>query len=379
MEKTKKRFSVLIPDGERRHLESVVYCLSQISGIEIHVMSNKKDDPLRYSRFVSSYTVYPMTENEKQWMSYLNSELEKNNIDILLPVFEERIKTLIKYKKQLKNEKALVALPSLQSFDTANRKELLSRHLKLNNLQGPDSIYIAPGSYGQIKTSSLSFPLLAKPTEMTDSGKGIQLFRNRVELDYFFMQQTNGVSYLLQKFIDGYDLGCNVLCKNGHVLAYTIQKGNLWDNKSPYSPQIGLDFLYEEEVLSIVMKLMKSLNWSGVANVDMLYDEKNNEFHILEVNPRYWSTLDASLIAGVNFPYLQCLTAIGERFEIPSYANVGYLNLKGIMVRLKQDKTLLFKYSFLKKNTTLRYIIRDPMPMAYRLLRRVKKLFLLGK
>lgn len=378
MKKPTSRFSVLIPDGERRQLESVVYCLSKIAGVRIYVMSNKTDDPLRFSRYIHRYTYYPDAADDNEWMLNLNKELANHKIDIILPVFEERIRTLIKHKEQLREASRLVEFPSLINYDTANNKGLLATHLKMNSLPGPNSVFVAPGTYTQVDTSSLSYPLLAKPTEMTDSGMGIHLFKSKEELDHFFVQENTDLPYLLQNFIEGYDLGCNVLCNRGEVLAYTIQKGNLYDG-NPYSPQVGLDFLYLDEVLTLVKTLMKSLNWSGVANIDLMYDENRKEYNILEINPRYWATLDASLASGVNFPYLQCLNRLGEKFEIPSYKHLEYLNLYGLMIRIKRNKSTLLRFSFLWHNSPLKYIAKDPLPMTYRFFRRAKKILIRKK
>ena len=47
---------------------------------------------------------------------------------------------------------------------------------------------------------------------------------------------------------------------------------------------------------------MQALKWSGIVNIDFIYDENDKQAKILEVNPRYWQSLLGSLFAGVNFP-----------------------------------------------------------------------------
>ena len=67
------------------------------------------------------------------------------------------------------------------------------------------------------------------------------------------------------------------------------------------------------------------------------------EFKVIEINTRFWVSLDASLIAGVNFPYLYCLSSMESLFQKPQYNFVEYLNLKGLIKRIKQDMKFVFK------------------------------------
>ena len=168
-------------------------------------------------------------------------------------------------------------------------------------------------------------------------------------------------------------MGCNVLCKKGEILAYTMQRGNMWNTK-PFSPQIGLDMVYEEDLLNTVKKLMKSLNWSGVANVDLRFDIKNNTYKVLEINPRYWETLHASLMANVNFPYLLCQTTLGKKFEIPAYEHLEYLNLKGIFQKTRTTPSFLLNLKYIWKNTPLKYTFKDPLPTVYKFIWRSKNI-----
>jgi predicted ATP-grasp superfamily ATP-dependent carboligase len=57
-------------------------------------------------------------------------------------------------------------------------------------------------------------------------------------------------------------------------------------------------------LIEAIKKIMKSLDWSGVANIDCRYDEKEEIFKIIEINTRYWINVDASAIANVNLALL---------------------------------------------------------------------------
>ena len=69
------------------------------------------------------------------------------------------------------------------------------------------------------------------------------------ECKMFFSKNKFDYGYLIEEYITGYDVGCNVLCDKGVILAHTIQKGNLFE-QAPFSPQIGLDFFATNERLT---------------------------------------------------------------------------------------------------------------------------------
>lgn len=369
------KFSVLIPDGESTYLMLVLNCLSLVKNIRVHVMSNKKYIALRYSNRISSFSYYPRTNDDSIWISNINKELTKYKIDVLLPVFNKGIMSLNTNKNLLSNESVLVALPPLSSLNTALNKKFLSEHMKERSINGPKSISIKPEELDNIDKVNFKFPCLIKPTVDTGGGIGIQKINSKEELIHYIKNKNPVNSIFLQEYINGFDLGCNVLCSKGEILAATIQKGNLYNN-IPYSPQIGLEFIKEEKVLELAQKLMKSLNWSGVANIDMIYDQEKELAHILEINPRYWLTIDASAIAGVNFPYLYCLNALGINFEIPAYKELQYLNLKGLVQSIRKSPLLLFNFKFIWNNTPFKFAMKDPIPMIYHFIWRTKNILL---
>lgn len=196
-------------------------------------------------------------------------------------------------------------------------------------------------------------------------GYGIRVFNTKQDIYNHFDKNKFTYTNLVQEYIEGYDIDCSVLCKEGNILAFTIQKGNMI-GKSEFVPQIGLDFLYEPELYRVVERLMKSLNWSGVAHIDMRYDKNDKQFKVIEINPRFWMSLNASLLAGVNFPYLYCLASMNEKFERPEYEFMKYVNLKGLVKMIRLKKSVLLKPGFIFNNTPLKLVLKDPLPTMYK-------------
>ena len=368
--------SILIPDGENELLTNLVKdCLARAPKIRLYVMSTKKYGPSKYSRYVYNYTYYPKANTELEWIANINDELLKHDIDLIMPVFEDGIRTLIKFKKFITDTHKLVILPSLEMFTIANNKALLANHLVENDIPGPMIYQINKDNYRAVKEKD--FPLLIKPLNVTDGGSGIMLFKQKEEFLDYFKQINRGHNFIYQEFIEGYDIDCSVLCEQGKIRSFTIQKGVLYGIKK-FAPPIGVKFIYKEELYAVVEKLMKSLNWSGVAHIDLRYDIKDGKFKVIEVNTRYWGSLDASLAAGINFPYLYYLLSAQLEFERPTYNYIEFLSTKGLLKRIKQNAFLILNGSYLWKNTAFKFLLLDPIPFMAKILLYIRNKSLFG-
>jgi D-aspartate ligase len=373
MKKSGQIYSVLVPDGEKSLLRSLLNCFSQIKNIRVYVMATKKDLPLRYSKYVDQFFFFPPSNDPLYWIANINKVTREHPIDVIMPIWETSIKSLIENKDRLESWDKLVPLPSLQNFTIARSKSLLADHLKRFDFPGPKSLHLRPSLLQGRSDLDLNFPLLAKPLP-GGSGRGIEKFEDYETFTAYFRENGLRREYILQEFIKGEDYGCNVLCSNGEILAFTMQKGNLWDPSKPYSAQIGMDFLYEEKLLQTVRKLMKSLDWNGIADLDLLYHKESDTFYIVEINPRFWATLTAALMAGINYPQLLIKMTMKQKIEPQRYKLMPYVNLKGFKLLLKKDKAFIFRPKFIWNNTPVRYRLDDPMPIFISVLQKARSI-----
>ena len=372
--KLDKSISVLIPDGESHLLGFVVNCLSSVQEIKIHVLSSIKQNAHRFSRHISTFSYYPKTDNDQKWIKYIEETVQKYKIDIVMPVFEIGIRRVIKNRSLFNANINLVSLPNLETFTTAINKWKLIEHCRSQNIAIPDSCLLYPEDQNKKKAlSNLTFPVILKPLEGFGGGMGIKDFNTIEEVEVYLDKIKYPV--LVQQFIKGYDIDCSVLVEDGDIIAFTIQQGNL-KGSEPFMPQVGVKFTYNEELYKVVEELMESLHWNGVAHIDMRYDTTLNNFVVIEVNPRYWATMDGSYLMGVNFPYLAVLQARREVFEVPKYKQDDYLNLKGVVKKTKKNPLFSLRWNFIYNNTQLRFVLLDPIPTVFKFIDRTKNIIL---
>jgi D-aspartate ligase len=365
----KMNFSVLIPDGESPLLFNLLNCFSQVKGVDVYVMSNLEHSSFKVSSRIKKYIYNPKTNTETDWVSNINKEVSRFNIDVVLPIDENGIRILIKHKNLIPNNK-LVALASYENFNIAINKGVLTAYMNKTQIQKSNNVVVKPG--GLFDDEKIKFPVLIKPTVNSGGGVGITKFYSREELEKYFINNKFEIDYLVEEYLSGYNICCNVFCIEGTILASTIHKGLMKGNRE-FGPSVGLEFLYEDDLYQIIKTLMKSLNWSGVANIDLIYEEIAKEFRVIEINPRVWYNVEASALAGVNFPYLQCLHHLSIDFEKPKYNFVKYLNLNGVLKCIKSNKFSMLSFKVLFKNGQLPFVLKDPLPMVYQVFSKLKK------
>jgi len=71
------------------------------------------------------------------------------------------------------------------------------------------------------------------------------------------------------------------------------------------------------------LKLLDALDWHGPADVEFKRDPRTGEFRLMEVNPRFWSSLPFAVQAGVDFPHLYWSHATGRLPTEPPDYDVG--------------------------------------------------------
>lgn len=69
------------------------------------------------------------------------------------------------------------------------------------------------------------------------------------------------------------------------------------------------------ELVEKSIRLMQGLSWRGVAMVEWKDDPRDHVPKLMEINPRFWGSLELSVRAGVDFPLLYARACLGEDLE----------------------------------------------------------------
>jgi predicted ATP-grasp superfamily ATP-dependent carboligase len=377
-----KAISVLIPDGEDHMALWVMRSLGLTHRVRVDLMTSHRLPPSGLSRFCRHchFTTSDITDKDR--CDAILKTIATTPVDVLLPVSVAGIHLVAAARQAFVRQVALPPLPDSFTLDTANDKTALCRFAQRHGVPVPPSL-VFPDDVSEYRDLlRLNYPVLLKPPSL-GGGQGFQLFHNPQTLATFLEANPalrgTGTRHLLQSYLPGTDLGLNVLCRHGEILAFTVQENQLRAS-SPFGPPVGIHFVQDVQALEAGRKLLSALRWNGVANLDMVRYPATGETMLLEMNPRYWRTLMGSVYAGVNFPYLSCLSALDQPLPATDYRLITYAEKS---VALKQARCLVAGRSFLPgfrfRNTTLWIILRDPLPTLAGYWKRIFRLKLFRK
>ncbi|HST12732.1 MAG TPA: ATP-grasp domain-containing protein, partial [Terriglobales bacterium] len=128
---------------------------------------------------------------------------------------------------------------------------------------------------------------------------------------------------LVQEFCEGVGVGVEMLLHEGECLA-TFQHRRL--KELPYSGGVAVTAIAEkpdEALAKVSLRLLKELNWNGVAMVEFRVNPIMREAVLLEVNGRYWGTVSLPVSAGIDFPLYHWQLTHGEKPSIPVTYRAG--------------------------------------------------------
>ncbi|MDE3182656.1 MAG: ATP-grasp domain-containing protein [Bacteroidota bacterium] len=355
-----KSFSVLIPDGESIFALKVLRCLGKIKGIHVIILSNDAQAMVRFSRYCDKFITY-IEKNEPDRLAAITNTLVKIKADVILPVDIPTIRLISANQKEIEKITRIIPLPVIENIDITDDKWLTYEWMNENKIATPSTVLFQPGNDFEEKLFHLTFPVLIKPRKGS-GGEGIEIFQDKESLLSFCEKNTKSIDLIVQSFIKGFDIDCSILCKDGDILAFTIQKRFVYTDQ-PVSGELAVDFLFHESTYQTVKELAKKFCWSGIAHIDLRYDENDQQIKVIEINPRFWASVTYSILAGINFPYLACLFALNSELPKVEFYSKRLIQLRSAIKIIlnkmitRNRKDLYFDNIFLDQVS-----FKDPLP-----------------
>ena len=121
--------------------------------------------------------------------------------------------------------------------------------------------------------------------------------------------------FIIQKRVEGPGVGVFLLMKNGEIIEKFAHR-----RVREKPPSGGVSVLCESidpppQAMETSVKILKYLDWTGVAMVEFKIDQEQNLAKLIEVNARFWGSLQLAISAGVDFPYLLFQMANGNSIK----------------------------------------------------------------
>jgi len=263
---------------------------------------------------------YPSTGSDvlMDRISYINSI---ENIDVLIPNFDAELYTFMKSEELLKNIGINTFLPTIEQFEERHKSNLPAFGKKYGIKAPFSKDIISPLDIQQIKYE-FQYPVLVK-------GKFYDAY-----IAYNEEQVTNhfnkisakwGVPVIIQQFIRGTEVNVVALGdgKGNTIGAVPMRKQYITDKGKAW----GGITLSDKKMLEITHNLISKTKWRGGMELEMI-KTINNEYYMIEINPRIPAWVYLAVGAGQNIPEALVKLALGMKVEPYKSYEVGKMFIR---------------------------------------------------
>ena len=322
---------ILVTDGEQRSALALVRSLGK-GGHTVYVCSSRGRSLAGASRYCRDEArVGDPLGGAEHFEREVRELIDRWRIDVLLPVSEAALLALLPARTRLPG--VVLPFPDEATFrHICDKAELLSVAPRVG-IAIPRQITVNTASEAKtLAPESIEYPVVLKPARSvgegtsrkagTDAAAGrrtkltVRHAADAAELSAALaeLDEAGEAAYplLIQQRILGPGIGVFLLLWDGRVLASFAHR------RIREKPPSGGVSVYRESVvadpalLSRSRALLEHFGWCGVAMVEYKVDERTGTPYLMEVNGRFWGSLQLAVDAGVDFPTLLLAAAIGE-------------------------------------------------------------------
>lgn len=316
---------VIITEANTKNSIALQRELSKNKSILLVAISNDHINIARIYRFCSHYFVGNLEDAVKYFKP-----------DLIIPVGGVSVKLCSL------NHRDISLLPSKESLDIAFNKDKMYILNSLKDVYYPKCtvvqnleqlISFCDGKDCVIKSvneSILKFdPLYFYNNDFTNKSylKKIQNFID------------DGVKLLAQEKVNGIGRGFFCIANKGEIATYYMHE-RIRELPITGGPSTAAESIYCEQMYNVSKEIIQFLNWSGPLMIEYKYDKFNMKYHLIELNPKFWGSLDLSYAVGLNFG--QSLINIYQNNFDNSLANSYKVGVKFFWI-LDGDLVALFK------------------------------------
>lgn len=302
-----QRLRVLVTDGEQRSALAIVRSLGR-AGHAVEVVSTSGKSLAGASRWVREDHPVPDPLGEPE--AFAEAVLEcvrQRSIDALIPVTEASLRVLLHLKPELGD--VLLPFADAETFERVSDKKSILQVAEELGLFVPAQVSLADRE--STAGLTLSFPLVLKPwvSVIRDEGRnrklGVMHVSSPAELEASLAALPDAAfPVLAQHRIIGPGVGIFLLTWAGRTRAEFAHR------RIREKPPSGGVSVYRESIhvppewVEQAERLLERIGWHGVAMVEFKIDSETGRPYLMEVNGRFWGSLQLAIDAGVDFPRL---------------------------------------------------------------------------
>jgi predicted ATP-grasp superfamily ATP-dependent carboligase len=334
----------------------------------------------RFSKYVKKFLKCPdVSKDESRFFEFLVSLAGKENLEgwIIYPNDDETVSFLARYKERLEKYYR-ISTPPWDIVKYAYDKALTYDIAEKCGVAIPKTCY--PESIDELKQIDMEYPVVIKPSikepfYRRTSRKAI-LVKDRDQLIEEYTGALKAIApsqtLMVQEFIPGgtrnlLSVGC--LCRDGKLLARVMacrlrQHPMDFGHATTFAKTVNIP-----EMGEMAGKIVAATRFHGLAEIEFMYDGRDEQYKLIEINARPWGWHTIAIAAGVDMPYLSYLDMLGQEVRQNGFIEgVKWMHLAtdvptaAIEILKGRLKFKEYVNSFKGKKQYAVWARKDPMP-----------------
>jgi predicted ATP-grasp superfamily ATP-dependent carboligase len=345
--------SALVTPGNLRSSLAVTRSLGR-QQIRVTVADDGTGGLAGASRYCQQIVRVPSpARSAEAFVSALRDEVSRGRHSVVIPADDVTLSIVSQARAQLDG---LVALPfpDLETIQTAHDKGALAALASETGIPIPKTVVLRDPAdlNGVIKHVGFPAVVKARVSRFQHGGQwreggAVRYVRSAAELaEAVRVVHANAPCPVVQECISGDGRGIFVLMNRGRLRAAfahrRIREKPPSGGVSVLSESVALD----PQLLAHAERLLEALKWHGVAMLEFKRDSRDGVTKLLEINGRFWGSLQLAVDAGVDFPYLLYRLAIDGDVEPVLTYRIGVRlrwwlgDLDWLLLRLRENGSL---------------------------------------
>ena len=249
-------------------------------------------------------------------------------VEILIPATDLTSMLLVAATTELAGIQ--VAAPPAASYEMLTDKGSLLELARRLGLPTPETSLARDANEIRRVASDFGYPLVLKPARSRYHRDGrivstaVTIVRSAEHLEQALaaLHWLNDIPCLVQRFVPGFGAGIFVLHEQSGPIAWfshrRIREKPPSGGVSVLSESVGINLRMQEAASS----LLSAARWSGVAMIEFRVADDGTPY-LMEVNGRFWGSLQLAIDCGIDFPWLLLQLTSGNPVSAPPAYPVG--------------------------------------------------------
>lgn len=302
--------SVIITDGNERSALAVTRSLGR-RGLSVYVGAETPGSLSGASRYCAQSFVYPSPWRQPEaYVSCLIEAVRRWNVTVIFPMTDLAVELIGEQQHRLGGE-VILPVASLDQYHQLSDKYQLTAWAEKQGIPVPHTIFVPDGVVAKVIDRIAAWPVVVKPGRSLLKVDGV--WKKTTVLyahdPHELRRLYHEVWYLawpsmIQQRISGEGQGVFGLFDRGKSLALFSHR-----RLRERPPSGGVSVLREsiqlpQPMTDYAVRVAQSADWDGIAMVEFKVDRQSQIPYLMEVNGRFWGSLQLAIDAGVDFPWL---------------------------------------------------------------------------